>query len=456
MAHKNEPDCAKLRIRGREGKKQVFFIRQFATLHNGILLEREKQPPWTAYITFSLILLFPRVGMGDAEGELKKNVKRTGSDSPYGRGSINLTNIRESDSGWYECSVFFPNRTPSTRPNGTWFHLSVEGGTLLTIPPINQTTRAGNAVHFDCVSKDQDATTTWYKDGDPLSSIADLQNRFFMDNGSLTIDPTDVSDPGEYTCVVRNVQGEEQTASAYLNVEYKAKVVKALSEVYLPYGRPGILDCHFLSNPPLTNIRWEKDGFLFDPYNVPGVFYGKNGSLYFTKVDETHSGKYTCTPGNRLGTEGPSPPINVIVQRPPMFTIVPHNLYLRKPGDTLEMPCDAVDGNDNHKPTIILCSHRSTRLSWVSLQKDGSPLPLDRITIHNGNLTIENLKDSDRGLYQCVASNEAATISSDTELMIDNVAPRAPYNLSATSTENSVTLTWVPGFTRPKAEYSVW
>jgi Immunoglobulin I-set domain. len=81
---------------------------------------------------------------------------------------------------------------------------------------------------------------------------------------------------------------------------------------------------------------------------------------------------------------------------------------------------------------------------------------MDRITIHNGNLTIENLKDSDRGLYQCVASNEAATISSDTELMIDSVAPRAPYNLSATATDNSVTLTWVPGFTRPKAEYSVW
>ena len=63
-------------------------------------------------------------------------------------------------------------------------------------------------------------------------------------------------------------------------------MVKSLSEVYLPYGRSGILDCHFLSNPPLTNIRWEKDGFLFDPHNVPGVFYRKNGSLYFTKVLE--------------------------------------------------------------------------------------------------------------------------------------------------------------------------
>lgn len=39
-------------------------------------------------------------------------------------------------------------------------------------------------------------------------------------------------------------------------------------EVYLPFGKPAILDCHFRANPPLKNLRWEKDGFLFDPYNV--------------------------------------------------------------------------------------------------------------------------------------------------------------------------------------------
>lgn len=45
-------------------------------------------------------------------------------------------------------------------------------------------------------------------------------------------------------------------------------MVYAPKEIYLPYGRPAVLDCHFRSNPPLTNLRWEKDGFLFDPYNV--------------------------------------------------------------------------------------------------------------------------------------------------------------------------------------------
>lgn len=61
----------------------------------------------------------------------------------------------------------------------------------------------------------------------------------------------------------------------------KAKVVYAPPEIHLPYGRPAIIDCHFRANPPLTNLRWEKDGFLFDPYNIQGVFYRRNGSLYF-------------------------------------------------------------------------------------------------------------------------------------------------------------------------------
>lgn len=38
-----------------------------------------------------------------------------------------MTNIRESDQGWYECRVIFPNRTPNSRNNGTWFHLAIDG-----------------------------------------------------------------------------------------------------------------------------------------------------------------------------------------------------------------------------------------------------------------------------------------------------------------------------------------
>ena len=69
---------------------------------------------------------------GDEQMEIsptfKGRVSRLHEDNTHlGRGAVNLTSIRESDQGWYECQVFFPNRNPPMRPNGTWFHLTVEG-----------------------------------------------------------------------------------------------------------------------------------------------------------------------------------------------------------------------------------------------------------------------------------------------------------------------------------------
>ncbi|XP_015601580.1 protein borderless isoform X2 [Cephus cinctus] len=375
-----------------------------------------------------------------------------GGGQSYGQGSINLTNIRESDEGWYECRVIFPNRTPSSRNNGTWSHLTVDGasapfvpgGNLLAVPPVNKTAMEGEPVQFECITKNPYSIVTWLRDGLDVSDLKDLRDRISVgDDGSLTITSAAMGDLGEYTCMVSNENGERQNASAFLNVQYKAKVIYAPKEVYLPYGRSALLDCHFRANPPLTNLRWEKDGFLFDPYNVPGVFYRRNGSLYFSKVDETHSGSYSCTPYNILGTQGPSPSIAVIVQKPPVFTVTPQQLYMRKLGETLEIPCDAKDGDQSHRPTI----------TWY---KDGQPLPPNRTAISGGNLTIERIQEQDRGIYQCSASNEAATVVADAELMVLNAPPRAPYNLNANSTKNTVTLTWMPGYVRPKMEYSVW
>lgn len=44
-----------------------------------------------------------------------------------GRGSINVSAVRETDAGLYRCRVTFPNRTPPARNNGTFYYLEVDG-----------------------------------------------------------------------------------------------------------------------------------------------------------------------------------------------------------------------------------------------------------------------------------------------------------------------------------------
>lgn len=134
---------------------------------------------------------------------------------------MNLTAIRESDSGWYECRVIFPNRTPSIRNNGTWFHLAVDGGSLVKIPPINQTIMEGDNAIFHCTKKYTTSTfVTWYKDGVPIMDMEDLGRRAIVaPDGDLMIQPTVMTDLGEYMCVVKSVENEEQSVRAFLNIQ---------------------------------------------------------------------------------------------------------------------------------------------------------------------------------------------------------------------------------------------
>lgn len=206
----------------------------------------------------------------------------------------------------------------------------------------------------------------------------------------------------------------------------------------MPFGKPALLDCHFRSNPPLLNLRWEKDGFLYDPYNVQGVFYKENGSLYFNHVDDNHAGKYSCTPYNELGTAGPSPSINVIVQHPPKFTLKPSTIYVQKLGETVHMHCSATSRDSDDDRAMI---------SWS--RKDGTALPLQRHFVEGGNLTIENIVAEDRGVYTCKATNEAASITMDTELLIETVSPKSPSNLNANSSQTAITLRWTSNIIRP-------
>ncbi|CAH2107882.1 unnamed protein product [Euphydryas editha] len=362
-----------------------------------------------------------------------------------GGGTVNVSAVRETDAGLYRCRVTFPNRTPPARNNGTFYYLDVDGGNLIVTPPMNVTVLEGERAELECLPKSPEWNVQWYREGTPIEALPELALRSELAiNGSLLLRHTVSTDLGEYECRISAPDGQMQSASAFLDVQYKAKVVYSPKERYLPYGKSASLDCHFSANPPLTNLRWEKDGFLFDPYNVLGVFYSRNGSLLFNRVDESHEGVYSCTPYNSLGSEGPSAGVRVRVQRPPALTARPQPLYLVRLGATVTLPCTVTI-----EPYYALPAIR-----WR--KKDGSELPEGRYSLMEGNLTITNVQEDDRGVYLCTVSNEADEVTVETELLIENVPPRAPYNLTALASFDSIHLSWVPGHNGLDVEYNVW
>lgn len=150
-------------------------------------------------------------------------------------------------------------------------------------------------------------------------------------------------------------------------------------------------------------------------------------------MDESHEGEYSCTPYNSLGSEGPSPGVRVRVQRPPALAARPQPLYVARLGATLTLPCAASARNHHDLPLV----------HWA--RKDGGDLPAGRHNLDDGNLTILDVTEDDRGVYVCTVSNEAATVAVETELLVENMPPRAPYNLTVRPSADSLHLTWVPG-----------
>lgn len=107
---------------------------------------------------------------------------------------------------------------------------------------------------------------------------------------------------GIYTCEVWNGIGAPEMQSAYLDVQFAARVVFSPNVQYLPFGQRGLVRCFVQANPPVTRVSWMKDHRPFEPSSMPGVVDLNNGSLLFQNVNLEHQGLYRCSPYNIHGT----------------------------------------------------------------------------------------------------------------------------------------------------------
>ena len=79
--------------------------------------------------------------------------------------STNLTNVRDTDHGWYECKIFFLNRPPETPDNGTWILLDVQTPPNFKVrPPDVVYVKVGESVSLPCEANGTPSpAVVWYK-----------------------------------------------------------------------------------------------------------------------------------------------------------------------------------------------------------------------------------------------------------------------------------------------------
>ena len=225
---------------------------------------------------------------------------------------LRISNLRQTDMGDYICSAKNQEGTVTATTR-----VIVAGPAAITGPPRNITKLEGDKTELVCITKalPSNVTHRWFQNGSEVGNISWMSSRVnIKKDGTLVINPVTAEDSGLFTCEVSNGIGNPDSASAFLSVEYPARVTYSPTIQFLPLGLSGVVRCYVQANPAFQFITWTKDRRPFDPNAFPGVATLKNGSLFFQRVSQEHQGSYRCTPYNIHGTTGQSNSMEILVR----------------------------------------------------------------------------------------------------------------------------------------------
>ncbi|KAK7904282.1 hypothetical protein WMY93_016889 [Mugilogobius chulae] len=358
-------------------------------------------------------------------------------------GSLTVLSITREDRGAYTCRAF--------SPQGEVIHttrLLVQGPPFIVSPPENITVNISQDAFFTCQAEayPRNLTYTWFWEEDNVFFKNDLKRRVsILIDGSLIIAQVKPEDSGRYTCAPSNSLGRPPTASAYLTVQYPARVVNMPAVIYVAIGLPGFIRCPVDANPPVTMVKWKKDGL---PLRIDKIVFPL---CSVPRLEPNGRWEHPCGRGDRgltwhlhlyalqcPGYYGMVPSCSLVLKDPPKFSVVPGGEYRQEAGRELIIPCEA---EGDPFPNI----------TW---RKVGKPSKSKHNVLPRGNLQFKSLTKEDHGEWECVATNVATSITASTHVQV--IAP-CPSNVHVVGSSTWANVSWEVGYDGGYQQtFSVW
>ncbi|XP_056138796.1 cell adhesion molecule DSCAML1 [Lampris incognitus] len=284
-------------------------------------------------------------------------------------------------------------------------------------------------------------TITWTLDDEPVAR--DLSrvraSQYTLSDGS-TVSHVNVSSPqirdgGVYRCAARNSAGSAEY-QARINVRGPPRI-RPMKNITAVAGRNTFINCRVIGYP-YYSINWYKEGLLL-PDNHRQVVY-ENGTLKLSDVQKgMDEGAYVCS---------------VLIQ-PQLF--ITQTIYVTVKVPPLIQPFDFPPtsiGKLMYIACVVSSGDMPIRITW---RKDGQEIvPSSGITIDTkefmSSLQISKVSLKHNGNYTCIASNDAATVSSERQLTV-TVPPRfvvQPNNQDGIYGKAGVLNCSVDGYPPPK------
>lgn len=295
----------------------------------------------------------------------KSGTTNVGSNSP----TLTLTNVQTSDAGWYRCVV--TDSLGSATSN-------------LAILTLNVAPKIINQPGDQILSTGQTATFTVTAEG---TSPMTYQWKFGATNvgtnsPTLVLSNVQSSNIGLYSCQVTNIAGTVASMPAML-------IVKAAPTIMV---QPGNQDVAVGANATFSvtatgaailNYLWFKDAVQYVETNGP--------ILTLTNVQPSDSGNYRCIVSNSAGAA---------VSQAGVLTLIGTPVITKQPTN------QAVNVGLTATFSLIATGDPILHYQWKNLS--GNTI----VGTNSPTLIIPNVQTSDDGIYQCLVSNGAGSVSS--------------------------------------------
>ncbi|KAK7884904.1 hypothetical protein WMY93_028027 [Mugilogobius chulae] len=218
---------------------------------------------------------------------------------------------------------------------------------------------------------------------------APLPWRHKIVDNTLILTAVGPQDSGEYICTASNNMGVSE-ATINLDVETAPYTTSTLDDVAVRVGEVIRLQCLAHGTPPLAYSS------------------GRGGDLQINLATAEDAGTYKCVVSNRVGTSEVLVHVNV---RSPLSVKVSPQVEVKAQGSAVEFTCSAAGGVE-------------TQIEWL---KQGGDLPPNH-HVKEGVLRIENLEQSNEGVYICRATS-AYGQAQDTARLTIQALPKVMINV---------------------------